>query len=422
MKVAFLIMRSPEYRVYAPVVEAALARGWEVECWHDYGQPQTGLKGYQFPSTDSVPSFKNGRPAVKSYRGKSELRTWLTEMRTDVVIAWETPDAAVGVPLPIPRPFWVGQQYSLDSFIAYGPGSLLSCDLLTLYSRWWLDWAGRYYEAERAVADGDAYVRELERRTAFVGVPEMDAARSIDPCEVRRRWRIPAAQPVVVLFLFPQGVGRDLFWPKQICAEPSRLKQVTNIVRRGRFDYWPHVWHGWNDLNVVKAVRRFCDRNGAYLLVKARRKTPVPDYTRALADQCIYDESFYPATVLEALSIASLSVGYYTTSVFESAALGVPHLCVTYTASDYNGSDSSYFPRFYTAEEGSAFQFRGVSTAWSIPETLGRLPTRTLADFTMDPEAHARYVQTFLTHDAGDGGARAVEAIDQAIRREPPPS
>ena len=422
MKIGFLIMRSPEYRVYAPVIEAALARGWKVECWHDYSQLQTGLKGYQFPSIDSVPAFQNGRPVVKSYRGKSELRTWLAEMRVDAVIGWETAQAAVDLPLPTPRPFWVGQQYSLDSFAAYGPDSLLTCDLLTLYSRWWLEWAGGYFQSEGVVADGDAYVRETEPRAAFVGLPEMDAGRLIEPAAVRRRWGIPPHQPVVVLFLFPQGVGRNVFWPQQICAEPSRLKQIFNIVKRGRFEYWPHVWHGWNDLNVVRALRRFCDRNGAYLLVKSRRKTPVPAYTQALADRCIYDESFYPATVLEALSIASLSVGYYTTSVFESVALGVPHLCLTYASRDYNGSDSNYFVRFYTPEEGSAFQSRGVTTAWSISEALSRLPTSALGEFAMDVGAQDRYIEKFLTHNAGDGGTRAAEAIERAMCRRTQPS
>ena len=417
MRIAFLIRRNPEYRLYAPVIEAALTRGWEVECWHDYSQFQTGLKGYQFPSIDSVPVFRNGRPSVRNYKERSELRSWLGKMRADAVIGGVTAEAAVDLPLPTPRPFWVGQQYSLDTFASYGPDSLLTCDLLILYSRWWLEWAGKYFQSEGVIADGDAYVRETEPRAAFVGLPEMDTTRLIDPAEVRRRWGIPPHQPVVVLFLFPQGVGQDSFWPKQICAEPSRLRQLVNIVRRGRFEYCPHVWHGWNDLNIVRAIRRFCDRNGAYLLVKSRRKTPVPVYTHKFADKCVYDDSFYPATVLEALSIASLSVGYYSTSVFESVSLGVPHLSLTYSAKDYNGSDLSYFPQFYTPEEGGAFQFGGVTTAWSIPEALSRLPTSTLADFSMDREARDQYVHKFLTHDAGDGGIRVIDAIERAIGR-----
>jgi hypothetical protein len=422
VKIAFLIMRSPEYRVYGPVIDAALARGWDVECWHDHGQLQTGLKGYQFPSLDAVPVFRNGRPVVRSFQGRPELRSWLAEMRADAVIAWEPAAAAVDLPLPVPRPFWVAQQYHLDSFVMYRPDQLLTCDLFAAYSRWWVDWAGTYYESEGTATDGDAFVRDLQGRTALVGLPELDAVRSIDPADVRRRWQIPADQPVVVLFVFPQGVGRDTFWPKQICAEPSRLKQLAGIARRGRFEYLPHVWHGWNDVNVVKALRRFCDRNGAYLLVKSRRKTPIPAYTEALADRCVYDESVYPATVLEALSVASLSAGYYTTSVFESVSQGVPHLCLTYTASDYNGADSNFFRRFYSPEEGSPFQFRGVTTAWSIPEALTRLPGATLSDFTMDRQARTGYIRKFLTHDAGDGGDRVIGAIADALARRARPA
>ena len=422
MRIAFLISRTPEYRIYGPVIEAALARGWDVECWHDHGQSQTGLKGYQFPSLDIVPVFRNGRPAVRSFQGRAELRSWLAELRTDAVVAFEPASVAVDLPLPAPRPLWVEQQYRLDSFVMHRPDQVLACDLFSAYSRWWIDWVGEYYEAEGTVSDGDRYVRDLAARTAIVGLPELDAVHSIEPAEVRRRWQISADQPVVVLFLFAQGVGRETFWPRQICAEPSPLKQLASIARRGRLEYLPHVGHGWNDVNVVKALRGFCDRNGAYLLVKARRKTPVPAYTEALADRCVYDESFYPATVLEALSIASLSVGYYTTSVFESVSQGVHHLCFTYDGADYNGPNANFFDRFYSPEQGSPYQCRGVTTAWSIPEALTRLPGATLSDFTMDRQARTDYVRKFLTHDGGDVGERLVAAIADALGRRARPA
>jgi hypothetical protein len=100
---------------------------------------------------------------------------------------------------------------------------------------------------------------------------------------------------------------------------------------------------------------------------------------------------------------------------FLSVALGVPHLCLTYGSEDYNGSELTYFRQFYTPEEGSAFQFRGVSTAWRLPEVIDRLPARRLEDFAIDRSARDAYVRTFLTHDAGDGGLRAVAAVERAM-------
>lgn len=415
MKLAFLIMRSPEYRVYGPVIDAALAEGHEVECWHDYGQLRTGMKGYQFPDLSEVPTFRHGVPTARSFGARDELRQWLAEERADAVVAWETADAAVGGVLPDRRPVWVSQQYNLDTFFSYGPESLRSADLLTLYSSWWLEWAATYFAAEGRVADAAGFLREFSTRSVAVGMPEMDAAAGIDPHEVRRRWKIPAAQPVVVLFAFPQGVGRDIFWPRQIYAEPSRLKQLMSVARRRRFEYLPDVWHGRNDRRMVQALRDFCDRHGAFLLIKSRRKTPVPEYAQALADLTLYDEAYYPSTVLDALSVASLSVGYYSTSVFESVSMGVPHLSLAYTSEDYNGAPLRYFDTFYTATEGGPFQFRGATTAWSIPSALERLPGASMSDFSLDPSGRQAYLERFLTRDDREASGRAVAAIEHAV-------
>lgn len=404
------------YRMYGPIIDAALGRGWEVECWHDYSQTQTGAKAYQFPTAESVPAFAHGAPAVRGYQGPSELVARLANEDVDAVV-WTGVSLAGGQPLPAKRPLLVGHQYLLDTFCGPGPENLLSCDVIAFYSQWWMEWAADYFARERLVADRHAYIQEAASRAAFVGMAELDAFSMTDPVEVRRRWGIPADQPVVALFPFPQGTGRATFWPRKICAEPSRLKQAAHVLAQRRFEYLPHVWHGWNDRNIVRAIRRFCDRNGAFLLVKSRQKTPVPAYTEALADRCVYDEGYYPATVLEALSVADLAISYYSNTVFEAVFARVPHLCLTFEAKDYIGEDSDYYSRFYTPEEGSAFQFAGVSTAWSIADTLSQLPEKTLADFRMDDDARTRYLRTFLTHETGGGSVLTIEAIERALGR-----
>jgi hypothetical protein len=54
MRLAFLIYRKNYYRLLAPAVDAALARGWDVECWHDWSHPRRGGKASEFP--DAAPS------------------------------------------------------------------------------------------------------------------------------------------------------------------------------------------------------------------------------------------------------------------------------------------------------------------------------------------------------------------------------
>ena len=337
MKAAIMVARSPEYRLLGPVVDAALARGWSVDCLHDYGQPRAGLKGYQFPSMETAPRFFNGQPGFQSYANPSQLRDVLEHEGFDVLISAATAQSHGQVPAQRPGK-WVSLQYLVDSIISHTPEQLLAADVVGFYSEWWIRWASQYYESRGQIPDQATFTRRWQEKAAFIGLPELDASRQIDPAEVRRRWGIPAGQPVVVLLPFGQGIGRAAFWPRRIFGEPSRFKQALHVLAARRFEFWPDVLRGQTDARVVQALRAFCDRNGAYLLVKSRQKTPIPAYTEALADKCMYDECYYPATILEALSIASLSVGYYTGTVLEAIPLGVPHLCLDRKSTRLNSS------------------------------------------------------------------------------------
>src|SRR5204862_5176992 len=170
VKIAVVVSRTPQYRLYAPIIEAALARGCSVECWHDHEQLQTGLKGYQFPSAESVPRFRHGRPRVRSFQDRAQLRTWLTTLHADAIISTDAPADAVGLPLPTSPPLWVKLQFLFDSFVKGGPETILTCDRVAMYSRWWLEWAAQYFESTGLLGDRETFLREAERRAAMVGL------------------------------------------------------------------------------------------------------------------------------------------------------------------------------------------------------------------------------------------------------------
>jgi len=422
MKLAIVVTRSPQYRQFAPIVEAALQRGCVVECWHDASQPRTGMKGYQFPSHDAAPAFRHGHAAIRDYHGAADLKTRVAGGEADAIVSIDSPEVATGAPLPPAHPLWIRLQSLFYPFMHGGPEQLSTSDRLALYSPWWLQWAAGWWQYKGLIADPAAFVRDAMTHATFVGLPELDVVASIDPDEVRHRWGIGPRQPVVVLLPFPQGVGWASFWPKRIFAEPSPLKQLAYVVARRRFDYLPYIWNGWSDRNVLRTLRAFCDRAGAFLLIKSRLKTPVPPYAAALANKVVYDEGYYPGTDLEALRVASLCVSYYSNAVFESVALGVPHLCLTYPLKEYLGQDPGYLSGYYSPEEGSPFQFPGAATALSVPEAVTRLSRATLADFAMDSRAREGYIAKFVTHADGDGGARVVDMMIDAVRQRGTPA
>ena len=298
---------------------------------------------------------------------------------------------------------------------------LKGCDLLALHSRWWLDWGVSHYEGVERVSDVSTLRANLESRSRYVGFPEAEAVRLVDRKALRRRWGVPSDQPVVVLLPFPQGTGRSTFWPRKIFGEPSRTRRVINVVKHGQFNHFRAAWGDANDVNVVSAVRNFCDRNGAFLLVKSREKTPIPQYLRAVSDKCIYDESYYPPTIIEALSIANLCIGYYSLGILEAAALGVPNLSIVYSAEEYLGDhatewDSVYFNQLFNRRTGNLFQFDGVSSTANAAEAVALFQSRTLDDFKIDATAHDAYLSKFLGEDNDRAPIRTVNAVENFVK------
>jgi hypothetical protein len=419
MKIAFLIRHASNYRLLGVVIDRALEAGYEVEIWPDHGFPTTGTKKYLAPAEAGTPTFEHGRPVVRGYDGPDDLVRRLDTSDADAVVSLIPLRDATGGGAPQRHPAWVMLQTGPDTF-SYASEHLATADLLMLQSPWWLDWG----IVNRSIQDGGSDVALLRARIEplcrFVGYPEVETLPLVDRNAVRARWGIPIDQPVVVLLPFPQGVGKQSFWPKKIFGEPSRARRLFNVVAHRELDYLGAAWGRKNDVDVVRAIRAFCDRNGAFLLAKSRRKTPIPDYLRAVADKCVYDEGFYPPTIVEALSVASLCLSYFSLGVLEATVMGVPHICVPFRSKDYLNKyagirETTYYDTLFHRQDGGLFEFKGVTRTMSPAELIAELPTRTFEDFRIDPAAQRQYLKKFFGETDGRAAARTVEAIARVV-------
>jgi hypothetical protein len=412
MKVAFLVGRANYFRLFAPVIDEALKRGWDVECWRDGARPGKGDV-----AADHTPAFVHGKPAVLTYGSVQELEQWLADRRPHCVLSLATAASYFPDRQPSSLPVWLCLQNSGDLVYHNSPQGLLDSDLTAFYSPWWIKWMAENFFAERRVSDASGFEAALAAKSAIVGFPELDAASRIDPAEVRDRWGIPAGRPVVLLVPFPQGVGKEAFWPRKVFTQPNALRQTLSLVAHRRFEYWPHVRNRWTEAALSVALRAFCDRSGALLVVKSRRKTPIPAYLARVADKCLYDESFYPATILEALSIADLCISFYSAAVTEAVALNVPHLCVAFEMEDYFDVDLVALERsrrWLNPTEGGLFQFSGVSRTITVAGALEFFRTASLGDCSMDAAARTQYVTKFLGYDDRCGSVRTLNALERA--------
>lgn len=399
MRIAFLIQRANFYRLFAPVVDEALRQGWEVECWHDYGQARGGQKGYNFPAVESAPGFIHGTPRFRTYHGLQELRGLLQRDSTDAVVSLTPRPAELGRDSGSSSATWLMLQHALSNFVAYGCEGFLASDGVGLYSDHWTELALEYFREKELVRPGDHLEEQIQKKALAVGFPEMEAAKLVDPGEVRRRLGVPVDRPVVVLLPYSYGFGLSSFRATHSHQQRrSPWGELSGVARQC-----------WSDLNVVKAVRAFCRRNGAHLVVKARLKRRPPFYTKAMADMHLYDESVYPATILEVLSIASLCIGFYSTAVHEAVALGIPYLCIRPTDRDVRGDRA--LQRVFMDRSKSSFEFPGVSVVLEAPDVIASLPGRALEEFEMDARARAAYVEKFLGYDDGQNSRRVLDEI-----------
>jgi hypothetical protein len=281
-----------------------------------------------------------------------------------------------------------------------------------VYSDFWVEWARGYF----AALDPrwrEAFEARVLPRVAITGFPALDVLPRIDRAAVRARWGIPAGRPVVLLF--PVTLGNQPGAWARVFARGSRAGQALEMLRRRRLGLWPWVCRGWNDRSLAAAIRRFCDRSGAFLLVKIREKDPLRSAIAAVADRVVRDESWHPASALEALSVASLCIHFYSTGALEAACAGCASLCLDRPSEDGRRFLSALNARWRHGGEGHAYHFPGVASFSTIPEAIAELPRRSLADFPLVPEARERYVRRFLGFGDGQSAARVLDAVARRL-------
>ena len=232
---------------------------------------------------------------------------------------------------------------------------------------------------------------------------------------MRRRLGLEPGRPVVLYIPFQfRSIEPRTFWLRHVNRR-GRLWQQAAVWLSGRRDYQPYVDGHWCDRGVVRAVRAFCDANGAALIVKTRAKDPVPRYLARCADRVLGDDGYYPAVILELLRVSSLCViTCLSTVTYEAAYLGVPSVCVA-----PSGDDLGFWPIwqewFLSTDPGGSFNFRGVVYARGLGEFVEGFARSRIADYPLEPAARAQYVEKFVGFDDGKSSDRVLDAAQSLI-------
>lgn len=385
MKIAFIVHRANYLKHYGPIIDAALARDWEVEVL----LLSSVSKGKEYLNIH--PSMIEGiwgdRVNTRQFKNNEEIKA-LYRMNLDAVISLHPRSRYPNVDRDLK---FITLQHSVDTFEEASHEELASSDHICLFTPFWLDYAARFYE-KKCIATRTEVEKTLTRKIAYTGFAQMDAFENIDPIEVRKRWGMDLQKPVVLL-LPVELAGWPGAWPHFFAAQAG-LSQWRALFRGGmRFAkmYWQWALRGWNDRALTDAIRGFCDNNGAYFLIKAREKDPLRPVLVEKADKAFYDQSYYPATIFEAIAIASLCILFYSTAAQEAAYAGVPALCI-----DRPNKNQVKHQLWRRQDIGGPYNFGGVVTWTTIPQIISSFRETKLGGFSLNLASREEYLLKYV--------------------------
>jgi hypothetical protein len=387
MKIAFIAHRANYLKHYGPVIDEALSRGWQVECWIQQGS--SGGKEYLNLQPETLQALWGEKVALRSFGQDEQVLNLQNETKVDALVSLH------------PRNYYfertksdvafVTLQHSVDTFVWSAPKDLASSDHVCLFTPFWMEYAADYYRLS-GIADEAELHSKLDNKVAFTGFAQMDAFKNIDPIAVRQRWGLDAKQPI--LLLLPIDLTNwSGAWPAFFLA-PNRVKQLRKLWQGARSEGWgfaakylPWALRGLNDQALTDAIVEFCEKNDALLLVKGREKDPLRPGLMDKAAKSLYDDAHYPPTIFEAIAIADLCMLFYSTAAQEAAYAGVPSLCV-----DRPNYKMAKHQLWRTKAKGGPYNYPGVVDWMTLPETITKLPDMALASFQLDERARQSYL------------------------------
>ena len=434
MRIGFLISRNTCYKHFGAIINEALKRGHEVFCFHDYSQPRDGNKGYQFPSLSDMPKFAFGNPKAINFNHNAALIEKIKENKVQVLVSsnmlgsnveLKNTLSAVGI-------FWVALQPVCDSLFTAEFWHVP--DIYLVYSLTWVELAVECLLKTKIIpiSEKENTKQRLLAKSVAVGFPELDQDRMIDASKIKKDWGIPEDKKVVLFLPFTFNSCADRFWIPFVYGKNNLFIQALLVLfypilfpllvnkrpKLGQWlGFWGQVFRKENDKTLMKSLKKFCQKNNAYLLVKSRKKDPVKPYLARIADKVLYDEELYPSTIVKCMKVSDLCCNFYSASVLEAAFMGVPGICLAPTLRDWSGLQYKEWEVIF--EKANDFHdFPGVSYKLSIPEAIRAFSEKTLADFPLNKEKQKEYVKKFVGDLDDEYSLKAVKAIENLAEIE----
>lgn len=403
MTLGVLVLRRSYLKVLGCVIQAAMDRGFSVVLFWDprVSKPGEALREVDFgcwPAAKLV-TYDNARPDRQ-----------FIEFRVDAVVSTELflHVQAAGLEGAYRSAQRAGVRFHSVSYIfdtAWNDPAAYNLLERTCYVSEYqrqLHWR-LYAEAFKAIGGPE----RLAAGSAVTGSPMLDQLALVDPDAVRRRYALPSDRPIILLMSLKMAVPDP--WRRIVWGRGGRTIRTLRALAARRSDFVPEIWRGDHYRDVVRAVRRFCDRHGALLVVKSKAKNGDPRFLRRLADRMVFDDHTYPYTSLELLAVSNVCAHFESGAVLEAAFAGVPSISIAVSQQHLDAYPG--IEELYGGELGSLQNYPGVVSRVPHTEAVSFLDAARLGTFRIDSSARTAYVRHFLGFDDTHSSQRIVDTM-----------
>lgn len=160
------------------------------------------------------------------------------------------------------------------------------------------------------------------------------------------------------------------------------------------FDSIKNYYYIYNELNVVKSIRKFCDENNFKFIVKPRLKFPYIDIINKYADEVIFDnESLqYPSLFQKELSTADLVIGSLSSSVYEVAMFKIPYINIEIPKIAFKSKSNKFMHNY---EKNLYYNYDKVIFNYKINDFINKFKDEKLKKFNLNKKKSDLYIKKF---------------------------
>lgn len=441
MTLVFVLNKINQLKAFAPLIDEALSSDEKVEIWLDQRDVSNTTKKHEFPNEDKLPLWRSGRfPVLRNFKSLTEWKNLGESAHDSIIFSYLLPPH-----VKCRNQKWVHIVAAFfDSFASLKPKDMSQFDYIFLDSPYWLWFGLEYAQASYGVDANSIESSRIREKSFFFGSPQYDHFLVCDRSRFRKKLGIPDSAKVITVYAFETNAT---FWCQRIFHEPNRLVRLFYVMtlpfslpyvfsklgkkRIGinflksfidRFEYFFEAIRTPSELDVYKTIRRYCDQNGYIFVLKFRKKNPIRNFQKGIANVLIEEDTeYYPYTSAQVIHASDMLITFYSSSAAEGAVAGIPVINLVpqkgkffinghyqFLYKDHHKTRELMERDHYYQSNPGIYNFAGVTTSVSVQNFENYLFQKKIDEHGASPERRKEYIQQFINPVAAQPSAKLI--------------